>query len=78
MGNSGLRVITNKGDDTMEGFIYSTNIELADVQQTVSLLIEKLNYYKANYSYATYEINRMEVALDVLNDLENDVASESI
>jgi hypothetical protein len=59
-------------------FIYSTDIELADIQQTVSLLTEKLNHYKANYPYAIYEINRMEVALDVLNDLENDVARESI
>lgn len=58
----------------MEGFVYSTDIELADIQQTASLLTEKLNYYEANYPYAIYEINCMEVALHVLNDLENDVA----
>ncbi len=56
-------------------FKFTTEIELADVQQTVSVLEEKLNWYKTNYPYATYEISRMKIALDVLNDLENDVAN---
>ena len=54
---------------------FSTDIELADVQQTIGALTEKLDYYKKNYAYATYEISRIEMALEVLNDLETDVAN---
>ena len=56
-------------------FILSTDIELADVQQTASALKEKITWYKANYPYTIYEISKMEEALEVLNDLENDVAN---
>ena len=56
-------------------FIMGTDIELADVQQTVDALTEKLEWYKTNYPYATYEISNMEIALQVLNELESDVAN---
>ena len=59
----------------MEEFIISTDIELADIQQTIAVLNEKLNHWKMNYPYATYEINKMETALEVLNDLESDISN---
>ena len=61
-------------ENSME-FILSTDIELADVQQVISALEEKIDWYKANYSYATYEISEMETALRVLNDLEYDISN---
>ncbi len=54
---------------------FYTDVELADIQEAIGALMERLEYYKANYPYATYEIDRMETALDVMNDLENDVAN---
>ena len=56
-------------------FILSTDIELADVQNTISALEEKLEFWKSNYPYATYEISQMKAAFGILNDLENDVAN---
>ena len=61
-------------ENSME-FILSTDIELADVQQVTSALEEKIDWYQANYPYATYEISEMETALHVLNDLEYDIAN---
>ncbi len=59
----------------MAEYIIPTGIELADVQNTICVLMEKLKWYKENYPYATYEINRMETAIDVLNEIEDDVAN---
>ena len=54
----------------------SSDVELADVQDTVAVLEEKLEYWKKNYPYATKEIYDMEVALNVLWDIETDVANK--
>ena len=51
------------------------DIELADVQNTVAVLTAKLDYYKKNISWAYKEISDMEIALMVLEDIENDVAN---
>lgn len=59
----------------MNNYLNETDVELADVQQTVGALEKKLAYWKTNYPYATYEIGQMMTALEVLNDLENDVAN---
>ena len=59
----------------MTEYFIPNDIELADVQRVVEVLEEKLKWYKANYPYAKYEISKMETALCVLNDIENDVAN---
>ena len=59
----------------MEEYIIPTDIELADVQNTICVLMEKLKWYKENYPYATYEIKRMKMAIDVLSEIEDDVAN---
>lgn len=59
----------------MNNYLNETDIELADVQQTVGALEKKLAYWKTNYPHATYEIEQMMTALEVLNDLENDVTN---
>lgn len=51
-------------------------IELADIQNTELMLKEKLEHYKKNYPYRRYEINNMEVALDVINELYGDLDEE--
>ena len=51
------------------------DIELADVQNTVAVLTTKLDHYKKNISWAYKEISDMEIALMVLEDIENDVAN---
>ena len=56
-------------------FFYSTDIELADIQQTESFLQEKIDYYKMNFP-GSPEIREMEIALSVLWDLESDLTSE--
>lgn len=56
-------------------FTITTNIELADIQNTVVVLEEKLNWLEDNYSYEVSEIRKIKIALEVLNDLENDVAN---
>ena len=56
-------------------FKITTEIELADVQQTIEALREKLAWLRINYSYAVYEIDKVESAIDVLYDLESDVAN---
>ena len=58
-----------------ENYIPTVDVELADVQNTVSVLEEKLRFYKEQYPYALVEIQNMEIALRVLNDLETDVAN---
>ena len=52
------------------------DIELADIQNTETMLREKLEHYKKNYPYATYDISDMEIALGVLNDLYADLDRE--
>lgn len=54
------------------GFIYGTDIELADIQQTEGFLQEKIDYYKMNFPDSP-EISDMETALRVLWDLESDL-----
>ncbi len=56
-------------------FTITTNIELADIQNTVETLEDKLNWLEDNYSYAVNEIRKIKIALEVLNDLETDVAN---
>jgi len=56
-------------------YLNGTDIGLADVQMTTGALEKKLAYWKTNYPYAICEIERMMTALEVLNDLENDVAN---
>lgn len=56
-------------------FTITTNIELADVQNTVEALEKKLDWLEDNYSYAVNEIRKIKIALEVLNDLETDVAN---
>ena len=62
----------------MEDYIITTDIELADVQQTKDTLEEKLDFWRANYPYARKEIKDMEIALYVLWDLETDVANKNM
>lgn len=54
---------------------FNTEIELADIQQTTGALEEKLEYWKKHYPHATNEIRDMEIALEVLWDLEIDVCN---
>lgn len=56
-------------------FTITTNIELADIQNTVEALEDKLNWLEDYYSYAVNEIRKIKIALEVLNDLETDVAN---
>jgi len=51
-------------------------IELADIQNVEAMLQAKLKYIKTNSPYATYEINRIETALDVVGDLYFDLDDE--
>ena len=51
-------------------YIIPTGIELADLQNTICVLMEKLKWYKENYPYATYDIDRMETVIDVLRDYD--------
>lgn len=59
----------------MEEYIITTDVELADVQETIGVLKEKLEYYEKNYPYAIHEIRKMKIAMEVLDDIENDVAN---
>lgn len=52
------------------------DVELADIQSTEAMLREKLEHYKKNYPYATYDISNMEIALSVLSDLYTDLHGE--
>ena len=62
----------------MEDYTITTDIELADVQQTADVLEEKLDFWRANYPYARKEIKDMEIALRVLWDLTYDVADRNL
>lgn len=56
---------------------YITNAndyELADVQNTRDLLDHKIEYYRRHYPDAQVEIRAMEVAKEILWDLETDLA----
>lgn len=54
---------------------YLLDTELAEIQNVLSAMENKIKYYKANYPYATYELHNMEACVDELNalimDLEN-------
>lgn len=59
----------------MKGYTITTDVELADIQETIGVLKEKLEHYENNYPYAFYEIRKMKIAMEVLDDIENDVAN---
>lgn len=67
--------VTEKEKEKESEFRPSPDIELATVQEVVNELTNKLELYKENHPYAINEISRMETALEVLNDLESDVAN---
>ena len=54
---------------------YLLDAELAEIQNVLSAMENKIKYYKTNYPYATYELSHMETCVDELNalimDLEN-------
>ena len=39
---------------------YLLDAELAEIQNVLSAMENKIKYYKANYPYATYELHNME------------------
>lgn len=45
---------------------YLLDAELAEIQNVLSAMENKIKYYKANYSYATYELHNMETCVDEL------------
>ncbi len=55
---------------------YLDDVSLADVQSVEDCLTRKLRYFKANAPYAYYEISNIETALEVLNDLEMELANK--
>lgn len=55
---------------------WQNEVELADVQATIGILEYKVEYFKKYYPYAYREIANMINALQVLDDLEDDIASE--
>ena len=57
----------------MAEYIIPTEIELSDVQAVENVIEAKLEHWKKNYPYARTEINELETALRVLNDLVLDL-----
>ncbi len=52
---------------------YLLDVELAEIQNVLSAMENKIKYYKANYPYATYTISHMETCVDELNELIMDL-----
>lgn len=48
---------------------YLLDAELAEVQNVLSAMENKIKYFEANYPYATYELHNMEICVDELNAL---------
>ena len=48
---------------------YLLNVELAEIQDVLSAMENKIKYFKEKYPYATYEISHMEICVDELNTL---------
>lgn len=57
----------------MAEYIIPTEIELSDIQAVENAIEAKLEHWKKNYPYAITEINELETALRVLNDLVLDL-----
>ncbi len=52
---------------------YLLDVELAEIQNVLSAMENKIKYFKANYPYASYEIHNMIICVDALNELIMDL-----
>lgn len=59
----------------MNRYFGYTDVELADIQATEGFLRDKLNYYSSNFPNSP-AIKEMEIALEVLWDLESDLCED--
>lgn len=64
---------TDRKEKDMAEYIIPMEIELSDIQAVEAILEAKLDHIKTNYPYATHEINEIETALKVINDLIMDI-----